>query len=92
MEISAIKPSNYPAPELANVTPQEAAQRRELIKAIKAVNSSETLGEQNELVFVLNPGDHRPIVRLVDRKTREVVMQLPPEYVVRLAEESTRKP
>ena len=43
-------------------------------------------------MFVLNPGSHQAIVRLVDRQTGEVLLQLPPEYVVRLAEDLTKKP
>jgi len=90
MEISAIKPSGFPVQQ-PNNSASEATQRRELIKAIKAVNSSGTLGEQNELVFVLNRGNHQAIVRLVDRKTREVLLQLPPEYVLRLSEDLNHK-
>ena len=92
MEISAIPPNANSTAQAPYVSPQEAAQRRQLHSAIKAVNSSDALGERNELVFVLNPGSHQAIVRLVDRQTGEVLLQLPPEYVVRLAEDLTKKP
>ena len=91
MEISSIQPVSFAVPETPNVTPQEAAQRRELIQAVKAVNSSEILGQQNELVFLVDSANRRAILRLVDRKTHEVVLQLPPEYVLRLAEDLNRK-
>ena len=91
MEISPIQPVSFAAPAPPTVTPQEAAQRRELIQAVKAVNSSEVLGEHNELVFVVDSANRRAIVRLVDRKTHEVVLQIPPEYVLRLAEDVNRK-
>jgi len=91
MEISAIQPGMYPATAGSPVSPQEASKRRELIQAAKAVNTSGALGEQNELVFVLNPGSNEAILRLVDRKTGEVMLQLPPEYVLRLAQDLRRK-
>jgi flagellar protein FlaG len=66
---------------------QQAAERRELVKAIKAINATEFFGENYELTFVLDRETHRPLMRIVDRETREVIRQLPPEYTLRLAEE-----
>ena len=87
MDISSIQPNSYHGFGSPQLSAQQTTQRRELIQAAKSVNSSGVLGEQNELVFVINPGDHRAIMRLVDRNTHEVVMQVPPEYVLRLAED-----
>jgi len=91
MEITSIKPNSVPVPEPMNVSPQEAAQRQQLIQAVKAVNSSEMLGQDQELVFAFDPANRRPIIRLIDRRTREIVMQVPPEYVLRLAEDFKQK-
>ena len=91
MEISSIQASGHSASESPQVSPQEAAQRRALIGAVKTVNASEILGQQDELVFVVDSATRRAIVRLVNRKTREVELQLPAEYVLRLAEDLNRK-
>ena len=91
MEITSIKPNSVPVPEVPNVSPQESAQRQQVIHAIKAINSSEMLGQDDELVFVFDRANHRAIVRLVNRGTREVVMQVPAEYVLRLAEDLKQK-
>ncbi len=66
---------------------QQATERRELVKAIKAINATKFFGENYELTFVLDRGTRRPLMRIVDRQTREVIRQLPPEYALRLAEE-----
>jgi flagellar protein FlaG len=66
---------------------QQASERRELVKAIKAINATEFFGENHELTFVMDRETHRPIMRIVDRQTREVIQQLPPEYALRLAKE-----
>lgn len=68
-------------------TPEQAADRARLIQAVRAVNESNALGENNELTFVLDRATRRTLTRLIDRKTQEVVMQIPPEYVLRLAEQ-----
>ena len=64
----------------------EAAQRRQLLQATKAVNESGVLG-QNQLVFLLDRQTHRAVIRVEDRTTHQVVTQIPPEYVLRLAQD-----
>lgn len=84
MELTSINPAAYSHSSTSAVSPQEAAQRRELRQAAKTVNSSGTLGE-NQLVISVDRATHRTIIRVVNRDTREVVLQLPPDYVLRLA-------
>jgi flagellar protein FlaG len=73
------------APTAQPVTLESAEQRRRLIQAVKAINASELLGQQNELTFAVDRATHRTIVRVVNKDTREVVMQIPPESVLRMA-------
>ncbi len=68
------------------VSVAQAAQRRQVLQAAKSVNESGVLGE-NQLVFMLDPQTHRPVIRIVDRNTHEVLTQIPPEYVIRLAQD-----
>ncbi len=67
--------------------PEIAAEQRDLIKAVKAVNASDLFGNNSELTFVFDREARRTLVRVVDRNTREVLMQLPPERVLRMAGE-----
>jgi uncharacterized FlaG/YvyC family protein len=69
------------------VPAERTAQQPELIQAVKAVNVAELFGQNNELTFVMDRATHRPLVRLIDRQTREVILQIPPEYLLRMAEE-----
>jgi uncharacterized FlaG/YvyC family protein len=64
-----------------------AAEAREVVQAIRALNGTEMFGPENELRFQKDPQSQRMIVRLVNRKTREVVTQVPAEYVLRLADD-----
>ena len=65
----------------------QAAENRNLVQAVKALNSAQSFGDQNELTFLLDRNTRLPVIRIVDRKTKEVIDQIPPEYVLRLAEE-----
>ncbi len=69
------------------IPPAQAAGNREIIQAVRAVQESGAMGEENELTFQLDRRTQRVVLRIVNRKTREVVRQVPPEYVLRMAEE-----
>jgi uncharacterized FlaG/YvyC family protein len=86
MDITSITPNGYSLPPTPAVPAEEVAQRRELVQAAKSINASGVLG-QNQLVFMVDRATHRAIIRVEDRDTHEVVLQLPPEYVLRLAQD-----
>jgi uncharacterized FlaG/YvyC family protein len=92
MDISSINnlAQHFGAPA-EPVTPKPASpDQRTLIQAVKAVNASEFLGDQNQLTFIVDRATRRTVVRIVDRKSGEVVEQIPAEYVLRMAEELKR--
>ena len=64
-----------------------SAQDREVVRAVKALNGAGLTGQDQELVFQRDAQTQRMVIRLVDRKTSEVISQIPPEYVLRLAEQ-----
>lgn len=63
------------------------AENRQVIKAVHAVNASAKLGDSTELVFSLDRHSRRPVIKIVNRITNEVVRQIPHEQILRLAEE-----
>lgn len=76
------------------VTPMsvdQAAENREIVRAVKAVNGAELFGEENQLTFRRDPQTRRMVIRVVNRKTEEVVQQIPAEYLLRLAAELKQK-
>ena len=86
---------NLTAPVESPLPRQAAEDQRTLIHAVKAVNAAgllgqDNLGQDNELTFVLDRSTRRAVVRIVNRETREVVDQIPNEYVLRMAEELKR--
>ena len=76
----------------SGVTQETAAARRVLATAARVVNTSQVLGQQNELVFALDPTSHRVVARIVDRATQKLVEQVPAEYILKIAAELTGKP
>lgn len=88
--ISTLPISRIEATPLAPA-PADADKRRELIRAIQAVNASALFGNDTELTYVLDRATHKAIARIVKRDTGEIVRQVPDEYVLRLAEESANE-
>jgi uncharacterized FlaG/YvyC family protein len=88
MDVNAVHSSV--AASVTQATPVSAgrsAETRDVVQAIKALNGADPFGAENELVFQKDPHSGHMVIRLVSRKTGEVVSQLPPEYVLRLAED-----
>jgi flagellar protein FlaG len=73
------------------LSPQQRAEQRQLIQAVRAMNESEFFGDTSELTFSLDPDTRRPIFKLIDKRTQEVIRQVPPEYLLRLAQESSSR-
>jgi flagellar protein FlaG len=71
--------------------PSQLAEHRELIQAVRVVNGAELLGEDKELSYQLDRRANRVVLRLVNRKTNEVIRQIPAEYVLQLAREMRQR-
>jgi uncharacterized FlaG/YvyC family protein len=71
-----------PAPAQAA---SHGVENRELIQAVRALNSTEMFGHDNELMFQRDRRTQRMVIQVVNRETHEVISQIPPEYVLRLA-------
>lgn len=88
MEISPVGRSVQPvAAPAETMRAEQAAENREVVRAVKALNGTEMFGDENQLTFQRDPATQRMVVQIVNRNTKEVVQQIPPEYVLRLAQE-----
>jgi uncharacterized FlaG/YvyC family protein len=88
MDIGAVQGIVQPLAASVPVAPvQHSAENREVVQAVKALNTTEMFGQENELVFQMDRQSRRMVVRVVNRKTQEVVSQVPAEYILRLRED-----
>lgn len=72
------------------LTPRERAEQSRLIQAVKTVNQSGVFGSSDELTFSSDAQTGRPVIRLVNKETKEVLRQIPAEYLLRLSEDPER--
>jgi flagellar protein FlaG len=92
MDVNALSRITQALPAAATTVPADkAAENRQVVQAVKALNQSEMFGEENDLVFQKDPDSRRMVVKVINRKTKDVISQIPPEYVLRLAEELKQK-
>ena len=88
MDVDAVNRLVQPLAATAPVAPvEQPPEHREIIQAVKALNSAEMFGPQNELMFHLDRQARRMVLQVVNRQTQEIVTQVPPEYILRLAED-----
>jgi uncharacterized FlaG/YvyC family protein len=77
---------NSALPAADPVIPAErAAQNREVIQAVRAVNKSEMFGDDNMLDFQMDLSTHQMVIRVINRQTKEVIDEYPPAYILRMA-------
>lgn len=88
MDVSPIQRGNstQSAPTAA-IPADRATENREIVQAVKAVNQAELFGQDSQLMFQRDPETQRMVIRMVNRTTNEVISQIPPEYVLRLAKD-----
>ena len=79
--IAAVLPAAPP------VSPEQRAEQQRMIQAVKTINQAEVFGDSSELTFTFDRTSKKMILKLVDRETQEGIRQLPPEYLLRLAED-----
>jgi flagellar protein FlaG len=98
MQISAVlgvpapQPIDRPEPASSETTQDRTRQdhNRQMAQAVRTVNESGNLPTDRELTIALDRHSGEPVIRLVDRQTREVIQQIPGERVLRMAEEFKR--
>lgn len=90
MEIGNVRSALFVTDVSAPAAPVERPPERiEVIEAVKAINRAEYFSNDQELTFVFDR-NHRAVLRIVDRKTGEVVRQVPAEHVLRVARQINR--
>ena len=90
MSISSISnPSPYLGLALEPSEPKQASQdQKALIQAVKTINAAGLVDEENEFTFIIDRATRTAVVRIVNKKTGDVVQQIPDKEVLKLAEES----
>jgi uncharacterized FlaG/YvyC family protein len=67
-------------------TSDGATQNRELIQAVQKINECGHFGDKKKLVVIMDRATRKPVIRIVDIETEEVVSQIPSETVLQIAE------
>ena len=68
-----------PAPKREDTDAMQA-----VVVAVRALNKSEMLGSDRQLQFARDSQTQKMVIRIMDRKTGEVLDQIPPEEVLRI--------
>ncbi len=85
MDIASVSQPGLVLSAVPETSPNWLVENQELIRTVKQINAPELFGEGSELTFARDQETRRPVVRVIDRRTNQVVMQLPPDYVLHLA-------
>ena len=86
MDVTPLNTVQPPAvtPGPTAISAEEQANHRQLVKAVRAVNTAELYGQDNVVTFVLDQAG-QALLQVVNRKTKEVIRQIPAEGVLTAA-------
>ena len=84
MDITRISAENASASVRPSGTETERAQ---LAQAVTTIRNANIFSPENKMTIVTDPATRRPVLRVVDRNTDELITQLPSEDVLRLAQQ-----
>jgi uncharacterized FlaG/YvyC family protein len=57
---------------------------------VQTVNDAGYPGDGREVTFSVDQATKRPVIKVVDTSTKEVLQQWPPEYVLQLAADAEK--
>jgi uncharacterized FlaG/YvyC family protein len=90
-QISVSGVNSLPAPSsgaLASQAPADRTLNRAVSVAVGKLNETSYAGEGREVTFSVDPATKQPVVKVIDTATKEVIRQLPPAYLLQIAEDS----
>lgn len=92
MEIGPLNRVSISAPVAADAVQESLGLMPELVVAIRTLNRPEFLERGREWKLRRRAVGRRPMVEVVDRETGEILDELPPEQVLRMAAELEKEP
>lgn len=73
----------------ATETPVDRTLTRAVSEAVGKLNNAGYAGEGREVTFSIDHSTKQPVIKVIDTATKEVITQMPPQYVLALADTST---
>ncbi len=88
MTIGPVSGLHAAAPVNPSPTPQDGQTlARQLVIAVQAINQSELMGPNRQLVYTRDARTQQPVIHIVARDTGDVIDQLPAEAILRLRQD-----
>jgi hypothetical protein len=87
------KPDLVPPVDLSSRTPNlENTEPQRVVQAVQYLNRTEFSAEHSSsyLMFLYDDASNRPVVKVVDRNSNTVLLQMPSDQVIKLAAEVRR--
>ena len=88
MDIGSVNRVNTDRADLtvpSNPTPaqqNDPSMVRQIVTAIRGLNQSEMMAPDRQLTFMLDPKTQRPVIRIVEKDSGDVIDQIPPEMIL----------
>ncbi|MGA2711759.1 MAG: flagellar protein FlaG [Bryobacteraceae bacterium] len=89
ISVNSVIPVAEPPPSTPVAPAADRTVNRAVSVAVGQLNEAGYAGAGREVTFSLDPATKQPVIKVIDTATREVIRQMPPEYLLQLAAENT---
>jgi uncharacterized FlaG/YvyC family protein len=78
-----------PAPGISAAPSAGQTLNRAVSAAVGQLNEAGYAGQGREITFSVDPATKQSVIKVIDTATKEVINQLPPEYLLQIAAEKS---
>lgn len=85
--VTALRAVGLPEQQNTIVPQEERVRAQSLVAAVQVLNEAGVAGTDREVTYSTDATTRQTVIRVVDKQSRDVIVQWPSEYVLSMAEE-----
>ena len=85
--VTALRAVGLPEQQNSIIPQEERVRTQSLVAAVQVLNEAGVAGTDREVTYSTDVTTRQTVIRVVDKQSRDVIVQWPSEYVLSMAEE-----
>jgi uncharacterized FlaG/YvyC family protein len=91
LSVAALRSVTPAEPQNAGISPGDRARTQAVVAAVQVLNQAGVAAADREVTYSTDSATGKLVIQVVDRQSRNVIVQWPSEYGLALAEEYSKK-
>ena len=87
VSVTALRSASLPEAQNGTTGPEARARTQALVSAVQSLNQSGIAGAGREVTYSTDSATKQLVIQVVDRQSKEVIVQWPSDYALQMAQE-----